>query len=436
MLKSDYIQIIRKIEPEIDRLLIIIEQQLKYGKNKKAAENYRLLSRLMYSKRYIHFAIVFLENAFSVFLDLQMYLKGITCLESKIELLDQLNDIQGKAQVYEQMASVQKYYLRDYNRAGYNYSASARYYEMIQNYIAATKKADYSFECFEKANNKLKAKDSLNHAIRVSIKAGMINRAAYFVNTLYNRIKDDYSSSYLALCHKGFYTNKEIDPRKALFYVEKLIIAHFERGIVQRNLKHFLLEAQKLHLSVFKCRDDRLLSKIRETSSNSNELMSIYMDFSSFASNIGLFDEASYFKILYYDEELKVLKNEKQATKYLAYYWWKVTSNYGESLSRWMITSSLIVIVFGIIFSAPSCPQFFPEDLKQFLYSAKPEIKVSSELSFYTPFYFSIVTFTTLGYGDITPNNLYAHIWVTLEVIVGYFMLGGLITIFTKKVMR
>ena len=54
-------------------------------------------------------------------------------------------------------------------------------------------------------------------------------------------------------------------------------------------------------------------------------------------------------------------------------------------------------------------------------------------LTFWKSFYFSIVTFTTLGFGDVVADNTLARILVTLEVILGYIMLGGLISIFANK---
>jgi len=54
----------------------------------------------------------------------------------------------------------------------------------------------------------------------------------------------------------------------------------------------------------------------------------------------------------------------------------------------------------------------------------------------FTPYYFSIVTFTTLGFGDVTPLNLAAEICLVLEVVLGYVMLGGLISIFASKFAR
>lgn len=49
---------------------------------------------------------------------------------------------------------------------------------------------------------------------------------------------------------------------------------------------------------------------------------------------------------------------------------------------------------------------------------------------------FLIVTFTTLGFGDIHPLNLAGEVWLALEVLLGYIMLGGLIGVFANKLAR
>jgi CBS domain containing-hemolysin-like protein len=40
--------------------------------------------------------------------------------------------------------------------------------------------------------------------------------------------------------------------------------------------------------------------------------------------------------------------------------------------------------------------------------------------TWFTPYYFSIVTFKTLGFGDVVPKNLAAETWLTIEVVIGY----------------
>ncbi len=56
--------------------------------------------------------------------------------------------------------------------------------------------------------------------------------------------------------------------------------------------------------------------------------------------------------------------------------------------------------------------------------------------NFFTALYYSVVTFTTLGFGDITPRTPLAAGIVMTEVVIGYVMLGILISILATKVAR
>jgi hypothetical protein len=56
--------------------------------------------------------------------------------------------------------------------------------------------------------------------------------------------------------------------------------------------------------------------------------------------------------------------------------------------------------------------------------------------SLFTPYYFSIVTFTTLGFGDIAPKTTLGEIIVSTEVVIGYTMLGLLLSVLAEKVAR
>ena len=53
-----------------------------------------------------------------------------------------------------------------------------------------------------------------------------------------------------------------------------------------------------------------------------------------------------------------------------------------------------------------------------------------------SPFYFSFVTLTTLGYGDIVPASAAAQVVATIEVLLGYVGLGGLLSILANKMAR
>jgi hypothetical protein len=53
-----------------------------------------------------------------------------------------------------------------------------------------------------------------------------------------------------------------------------------------------------------------------------------------------------------------------------------------------------------------------------------------------SPFCYSIVTYTTLGFGDITPQNWVGEIVVVTEVVLGYTTLGLLLSILANRVAR
>jgi hypothetical protein len=60
----------------------------------------------------------------------------------------------------------------------------------------------------------------------------------------------------------------------------------------------------------------------------------------------------------------------------------------------------------------------------------------NSAQSWFTPFYYSMVTYTTLGYGDVTANSLAGEMLVISEVVIGYFTLGLLLSILANTIAR
>ena len=112
---------------------------------------------------------------------------------------------------------------------------------------------------------------------------------------------------------------------------------------------------------------------------------------------------------------------------------WRWSSDYGRSLVLWAFWSLFFAFLFALAYMP--LPTWAPDWMQNWTprfyqstgaYSGEP-------LTFWNCFYFSIVTFTTLGFGDVVADNSAARFLVTLEVIFGYMMLGGLISIFSNK---
>ena len=116
-----------------------------------------------------------------------------------------------------------------------------------------------------------------------------------------------------------------------------------------------------------------------------------------------------------YSKDEYYLINYKKRHRYI-YYIWNLTSKCGRSILRWAFISLLLISLFSIIYGLIGPSGFY--------------MKNQTRISF---IYFSVVTFSTLGFGDITPLKWYSEVLVIIEVLFGYVMLGGLISIFSNK---
>jgi uncharacterized protein YjbI with pentapeptide repeats len=96
--------------------------------------------------------------------------------------------------------------------------------------------------------------------------------------------------------------------------------------------------------------------------------------------------------------------------------WW-ITSDCGRSVARWCFWTFLLSFMFGLAY------MFVEVDYGEFR-------------TWLSPFYYSVVTMTSLGYGDIVPASTSAQMIAMTEVITGYVMLGGLLSIFANKMSR
>lgn len=96
------------------------------------------------------------------------------------------------------------------------------------------------------------------------------------------------------------------------------------------------------------------------------------------------------------------------------YWFWKMTSDCGRSLLRWTLCIAAVTITFAVVYSFVG-------------------VDYGDHRTPLSPLYFSIVTITTLGYGDVLPITWVAQLAVMTQVVIGYVMLGGLISLFANK---
>ncbi len=101
----------------------------------------------------------------------------------------------------------------------------------------------------------------------------------------------------------------------------------------------------------------------------------------------------------------------------LVYKLWWLTSDCGRSFLRWGLWCLFITVVYALIYSFVN-------------------ISYGSHPTPLSPLYYSVVTITTLGYGDALPASMPAQIACMSQVIIGYIMLGGLLSIFASRMGR
>jgi hypothetical protein len=92
----------------------------------------------------------------------------------------------------------------------------------------------------------------------------------------------------------------------------------------------------------------------------------------------------------------------------------RLSCDYGRSFSRYLLWVSAFIFAYAGIYwllNDTSTPRTFLDYL-----------------------YFSVVTFTTVGYGDIVPVGLLSKLIVISEIILGYLMGGLLVAILAKRV--
>lgn len=99
------------------------------------------------------------------------------------------------------------------------------------------------------------------------------------------------------------------------------------------------------------------------------------------------------------------------------YYLWWLTSDCGRSMARWCLMITLQALLFAWVFTLV-------------------DVDYGAHATWLSPLYYSVVTLSTLGYGDVVPASLWAQIVAMAEVVTGYLMLGGLISIFSNRIAR
>jgi len=120
--------------------------------------------------------------------------------------------------------------------------------------------------------------------------------------------------------------------------------------------------------------------------------------------------------------KLPLRKRIKTFFRWLGLWFFHITTGFGERVGFTLLWALGVIAFFGFLYWGGGAAGWF-----QFAF--KPEMIPS----IFQYFYLSVVTFATLGFGDITPLCWQAQIPVVIEVIMGYVFLGLIITIIARR---
>lgn len=178
-----------------------------------------------------------------------------------------------------------------------------------------------------------------------------------------------------------------------------------------------------------------LQEKYAKKASSHEEKMDYYQQAEEIYRNLrkimeadGLFETAGWF----FQKEMKMRR--KQMPRFsLKRFISKIVEfscGYGERPLRIITLSVLVILFFSFIFLFTGLS--YGDEMVIFSFSNG---FYENLMHFFNSLYFSVVTFTTLGYGDILPIGI-SKLFAGIEALLGGFMLALFVVVFVKKMTR
>lgn len=154
----------------------------------------------------------------------------------------------------------------------------------------------------------------------------------------------------------------------------------------------------------------------------------VYRNLRRVLENEGLFEQAGYFfrrEMVMRRYQMPLWSTQRMVSKMVDLF-----CGYGERPLRVIVFSVMMILGYAIVFFTNGVID--GEELLQF----NSEASLSDNfVSFLNVLYFSVVTFTTLGYGDITPVG-WNRFFTAAEAFSGSFTLALFVVVFVKKMTR
>ena len=216
---------------------------------------------------------------------------------------------------------------------------------------------------------------------------------------------------------------------KANFEGANLHFANLQNcNLLGTNFEHARLENVIWDKDIVQERKAKVTTNMAEKIDLYQQSEEIYRNLRRTCESDGLFETAGWF----FQKEMKMRRKQLPlfSFKRLISKLVELSSGYGERPLRIILISAFVIALFTCIFFLTGLT--YGDETIQFSYHATLK---ENTLDLLNSFYFSVVTFTTLGYGDILPIGI-SKLFAGMEALLGGFILALFVVVFVKKMTR
>ena len=236
--------------------------------------------------------------------------------------------------------------------------------------------------------------------------------------------KANFSNSH---CFKVDFSGSSL--MKANFSNANLHFANLQNcNLLGTNFEHARLENVIWDKDILQERLANKSTDIQEKLDYYQQAEEIYRNLRRTCESDGLFETAGSF----FQKEMKMRRKQMPlySLKRLISKIVEFSCGYGERPFRIVVISALVILLFTFIFFFSGLN--YNDETIIFSTSNTLSLNIQHLLN---SLYFSVVTFTTLGYGDILPIGI-SKFFAGVEALLGGFILALFVVVFVKKMTR
>jgi len=216
---------------------------------------------------------------------------------------------------------------------------------------------------------------------------------------------------------------------KANFEGANLHFANFQNcNLLGTNFEHARLENVIWDKNIIQERKAMLSNNYEEQIDLYQQSEEIYRNLRRTCESDGLFETAGWF----FQKEMKMRRKQmpRFSSKRFISKLVEFSCGYGERPLRIVLLSALVILLFTGVFFMTGLT--YNDQVLQLSLNASFEENIFELLN---TLYFSVITFTTLGYGDVLPIGI-SKLFAGIEALLGGFILALFVVVFVKKMTR